>query len=251
MRPIRDIKVLLAVGYIIGYPLAVLAPILIDPLLKSHVNYPSRNYPYAELCLPIYITLLTAEAALFKWKTTTASLYVSVCIFALSLIVSLPIFLPEFPHGNLLAVGTVTGFLSAFSIFVWSIGDQISINPTALATAGNATFEYLRALLSFVRQGAFAGVALFGALFFAAFTTEFQYIDTTVTAQADKFLLHINTSAQIGFYAIYAISGPIRYFFLMNLQILSHFREIAARLDRQTTDVRAGVQRAAIEHQNI
>src|SRR6266567_8186573 len=33
--PIKDIKVLLLVGYVIGYPLAVLPPIFLDPLLKS------------------------------------------------------------------------------------------------------------------------------------------------------------------------------------------------------------------------
>lgn len=234
MRPIKDLKILLMIGYIVGYPLAVLPPILIDPVLVSHVNYPEpRQYPYRLVCLFIFLLMLTAQCYVFRVKSSIMSLYGSVCVYLLAIIFSFPIFLPEFPHGNILAVGITTGFFSAFTIFVWSIGDQISIDVKSLETAGTATFEYLKAILTFVRQGAFAAVTLFGALFFAAFTTEFQFGDATVTAPQDKFLFHLNTAIQIGFYSTYSIVGVVRYFFVMNLQLLSNFKEIATRLDQQ------------------
>jgi hypothetical protein len=237
MIPIRDIKILLLVGYIVGYPLAVLPPILIDPVLRSHVNYPEpRQYPYRALCIVIFLSMIAMQGMLLRSKSSVVSLYISACVFLIAVISSLPIFLPEFPHGNLLAVGITTGFLSAFTIFVWTIGEQVAVDPSSLGTAGNATFEYLKAILSFVRQGAFAAVALFGALFFAAFTTEFQFADATVTAAQDKFMLHLNMSLQIGFYATYSVIGAVRYFFVMNLQILSSFKVIAARLDQQSFD---------------
>jgi hypothetical protein len=176
--------------------------------------------------------MLIAQGYLFLTKSNIASLYTSVCAYLLAIIFSLPVFLPEFPHGNILAVGITTGIFAAFTIFVWSIGDQISVDVNSLEIAGSATFEYLKAILTFVRQGAFAAVTLFGALFFAAFTTELQFGDAIVTAPQDKFLLHLNTALQIGFYSTYSIAGVVRYFFSMNLQLLSNFKEIATRLDR-------------------
>jgi hypothetical protein len=91
----------------------------------------------------------------------------------------------------------------------------------------------MKVLFSFVRQGAFAGVTLFGALFFAAFATAFKYTEFTVTSKSDAFLLNINMLFQFAFYAIYAIVGAIRYFFLMNVTILSQFKTLAKRLDRK------------------
>ncbi len=233
MSSIRDIRILLFIAHAIGYPLAVLPPIFIDPLLKSHTVYPLRQYSYAIFCLPIYILLLSAQYFVLTKRKTLKSLYISVCIFLAATIVSLPIFLPELPHGNVFNVAVITAFFSAFAIFVWSIGDRISMDPTTLRSAGHETFEYLKALFAFLRQGAFAAVALFGALFFAAFTTGFKYIESIVTDKSDVFLLNLNLSFQIGFYALYSVIGPVRYFFVMNFHILSQFRDIAVRLDRK------------------
>ncbi len=233
MNSIKDIKILLFIGYAIGYPLAVLPPVFMDPLLKSHVLFASRTYVHAGWCIPIYLLLVCSQAILLKRSQRVRSLYLSVCGFIVSIVASLPLFLPEFPHGNLFAVGVTTTFLSAFSIFVWSIGIQILIDPESLKSSGDATFDYLKALFSFVRQGAFAGVALFGALFFAAFSTEFKYVENTVTDKRDIFLLNLNIALQVAFYTLYSVGGVVRFFFNMNLHILSQFKEVAARMDRE------------------
>jgi hypothetical protein len=239
MYSIKDIKIFVLVGYALSYPLAVLPPIFIDPLIKTHVIYPTRHYPYAPWCLAIYAALLGGAGLCLRRAKMMAPLYASVVIFLAAILISFPIFRPEFPHGNVFAVGMTMTFLSAFSIFVWSIGDQIALDPKTLRSGGEATFEYVKALFSFVRQGAFAGVTLFGALFFAAYSNGFEYSKMTVTDVSDRFFLNLNTGFQIGFYAIYAVVGPVRYFFMMNLRLLSQFKAIAARLDRRSTKGRA------------
>jgi hypothetical protein len=236
---INDIRIFVFTGYAIAYPLAVLPPIFIDPLLKTHVIYPSRHYPDAPWCLAIYAILIGATGVLLKRTKTLAPVYASVGMFLAAILVSFPIFRPEMPHGNLFAVGMTTTFLSAFSIFVWSIGDQIALDPKTLKSGGEAMFEYVKALFSFVRQGAFAGVTLFGALFFAAYSNGFEYAKMTVTDVSDRFFLNMNTGFQIGFYAIYAVVGPVRYFFMMNLRLLSQFRTIADRLDRRAAEAQS------------
>ena len=165
MRSIKDIKRVLFAAYAYGYPLAVFAPLYIDPLLKSHATYPSRHYTYWYLCIFIYALLLSSQSFLLYRATRISQLYYSVGAFLLALVISLPIFLPELPHANIVAVGTTTSIISAFTIFVWWIGRRILINEETLKSARDATFEYMKILFTFFRQAAFACVALFGALF--------------------------------------------------------------------------------------
>jgi hypothetical protein len=229
----RDIKILLFVSYAFGYVLAVLPPIFIDPLLKSHVLFSSRHYPYALVCLPIYGLLVGVQFFLLKRAETLKPFYFSVCVFLIAILITFPLFLPEFPHGNVFAVGAMTTFLSALSVFVWSISRQITVDSKSLRSAGLATLEYMKVLFAFVRQGAFAGVALFGALFLAAYATGFKFVEAVVTDKSELFLLNSNLALQIGYYAVYCVVGPVRYFFLTSIKILSQFMKIASRLDRQ------------------
>jgi hypothetical protein len=228
-----DLKIVLWLGYAFGYCLAVGPPIFIDPILASHTVYPSRHYPHALFCVPIYVALIGVVGVLLRSSSRILVLYLSVCIFTISIICSFPIFVPEVPHGNLLAVGLTTALLAAFTIFVWSMCDRMTKDSMSPDVSGEAGFEYLKVLFAFARQGAFAGVTLFGVFFFAAFTTEFKYIDITVSSNADKFWLILNAALQIAFFAIYAASGPIRYFFVMSLEILSQFKKIAAQIDSE------------------
>jgi hypothetical protein len=231
----RDIKILLFTGYALSYLLAVGAPITIDPLLTSHVIYPSRHYPHAYLCAPIFASLLAAEFLILRLTGSLAALYASVGPFLVAIVLSFPIFLPEFPHGNIFAVGSTSAFLSLLTTFVWWMCSHLSADAKSLTSTGQASFEYLKTLFTFARQGAFACVTLFGALFFAAFTTEFKYSETTVTEKSEMFLLNINAAVQIAFYASYCVMGAVRYFFAVNLNLLSRFKEIATEMDRATT----------------
>src|SRR5207248_2354247 len=99
---------------------------------------------------------------------------------------------------------------------------------------GRTTIDYLNALSQFVRQGAFAAVTLFGVLFYGGFTTAFYYVEAVVTEKPDIFLLKFNTAFQIGFYALFSIIGPVRYFFMMNLHVLAEFKKIAITSEKRS-----------------
>lgn len=236
-----DLKILLLVAYAIAYPLAVLPPIYIDPLIKSQIFYGPRHYAHWYLCIPIYLGLIGAELFLFffirkshlKKLDGFGSVYSSVGVFLISIVASLPIFLPELPHGNLLNVGSVTSFVSALTIFAWWVGEQMSVDDEIVKSGGTQIFEYMKLLFTFVRQAAFAGVTLFGVLFFAAFSTEFEYSKTMLTDNRDIFMMNLNIAAQIAFYASYSVAGVVRYFFMMNIRLLSQFKELALHLDRK------------------
>jgi hypothetical protein len=233
MNTIKDIKVLLFVGYAIAYPVAVLPPIIIDPLLKSHVIYPSRHYVYAYLCVLIYAFLLAAQFILLKRSKSILSLYFSICVFWIVIIFSMPIFLPEFPNSNLFSVGAATTLLFAFTILIWWLGAQIAIDPASLKSAGHETFEYMKAVVVSIRQGAIAGVPFFTALFFAVLNVEFIYAEASVIDKSDLFLLKMSAGFKVAFYVIIFVVGVVRYFFIMSLQFIFQFKEVAVRLDRE------------------
>jgi hypothetical protein len=229
----RDLKIVLWIGYAVAYGLAVGGPLMIDSKLTSHTIYPPRHYPHAILCLPIIGMMLLAQVILMVRISRVSLLYISVALFAAAIVATFPIFRPEIPHGNIFVVGATTAFFSAFTIFVWSMCDRMSRDSRSLETAGPAAFEYMKTLFTFARQGAFAGVTLFGVLFFAAFTTEFKYADISVREKPDLFLLNLNIAVQIAFYATYAVAGPVRYFFDMTLDVLSQFKRIATQSDQE------------------
>jgi hypothetical protein len=232
----KDIKILLFVGYAVGFVLSVFAPIVIDPILKSHVLFAPRHYPYAPLCLPLYISLLATQLIIFKKWNSIRSLYLSVLVFVCFIAATLPIFLPEFPHGNIFSVGMVTAFLSSFSIFVWSISNRIMIEDEVIEAADSNTLEYIKTLFTFVRQAAFAGVALFGALFFASYTTGLKFVEAVSTDKSDVLLLNSNIYAQITVAAFYCVIGPLRYFFISSMKILDQFKDITTRLDQRSAN---------------
>jgi hypothetical protein len=232
---IKDIKIVLFGGYILAYLLAIFAPIVIDPQLASHVLFPNRVYPYKLFCLPILFFLVTTQAIfLLKRAQTTKQLYASIVLFLFCIGLTVPVFLPEFPHGNVIIVGVATAILSALTAFVWSIGTAI-VPEEDETTAGRETIDYIKSLLTFVRQGAFAGVTLFGALFFAGYSTGFSYVESTVDPKAkyEIFLLKVNVGLQVGFFGLFSVVGILRYFFLMTLGIMKQFKRIAARLDTE------------------
>jgi hypothetical protein len=232
MSTIKDIKIVLFAGYAIAYFVALAGPVFFDPLLSSHVMFPSRHYRYWYLCLPIYGVLLAAEAFCLRKAQTVRLLYFSIIIFLAAIALSLPIFVPEFPHGNLVSVGITSAAFSAISIFIWSMGEELMLEQQSLQAAGNHSLDYIKEVSAFLRQAAFAAVALFGVLFIGSFTTAFGYVQGIATSEADRFLLNANVALQIGFYTIYVICGAFRYFFMTNVRILRQFKEIAFQLDR-------------------
>jgi hypothetical protein len=231
----KDIKIFLFLLYAGAYLLAVVPPNIIDPLLSSEAVPGPRHYQYSLILIPIGLLLYIILAGmLFRKRASVKQLYFSVCVFELAIIGSLWIFKP-IPHGTPLQVGIITGFLSPFTIYIWSMENKIEAEVEAMTIPlGEATFEYLKLLFGFIRQGSFAGVALFSALLFGAFTTDFQYNKMTSTNNHDLFLLGLNAAAQVGFYVVFSVAGPLRYLFNTNLIMLSVLKKNAVVTDMKT-----------------
>jgi hypothetical protein len=139
-----------------------------------------------------------------------------------------------FPHGTPLQVGIIVGFLSAFTIYIWSLVIKIEAQVKDMTfPLGESALDYVKVLFGFVRQGSFAGVALFGALLFGAFTTDFEYGKMISDEKHDLFLLSLNAAVQVGFYVVLAVAGPLRYLFNANLTMLAALKRNATESDRR------------------
>lgn len=232
-----DIKIFLWVGYAFFFLLAIAGPLFVDSQLASHVQYPGRTYPNAIYSAPIFIALVVLEAYLLKIAETPRGLLFTVGLFLICTLSTTWIFRPEFPHGNIVSVAVGGAFLSSITIFVWWMCNQI-LSSREENTGARETIEYLKSSLAFVRQATFAGLALFGAFFFTAYSTGFSYVESTVTpgptSAKEILLLKANIGFQIAFYGIYSLAGILRYFLQTTLRALTQFQVLAARTDGET-----------------
>jgi hypothetical protein len=71
-------------------------------------------------------------------------------------------------------------------------------------------------------------------LVFAAYTTRFKYVESTVdpTNQSEILFAKANISFQIAFYGAYFLAGVMRYFFILTLAILRQYKQIASIIDQ-------------------
>ena len=119
----NDIKLFLSFLYVWGYLLAVVPPNLVDPLLSEKAVPGPRHYEYWWILIPIGLIPCGAIPSIFLWdkESSIKPLYFSILVFELSIIGSLWWVFRPFPHGTPLQVGIIVGFLSAFTIYIWSI----------------------------------------------------------------------------------------------------------------------------------
>lgn len=68
---------------------------------------------------------------------------------------------------------------------------------------------------------------------------DFKFVDSIVTADNEKFLLHLNAEFQVVFFTIYVVGGAARYLFLSSLRMLSQFKDLSMLLDLRQIDLGA------------
>jgi hypothetical protein len=263
MQSIKDIKIVLFLGYAVGYLLAILPPIFIDPFVK-HARYGYRDYGHAsEICIFLFVLFLVLQFV-YLWKITPESpyavyrifkaefkiskFYISTLIFVGQISITLPFFLPETPHGNVAVTGATTALLSALATYIWLCCARFSIKENELSASDkNDTLEYIKLIATFIGRSGLAIIATFVSIIFYAYSTGFYYAKESVTDMAgtvntvDLGLLTRNVGWQLGFVASYALLGPVRYLFNEYMHFLLQFKNIA--LQTASTSKSAAMQR--------
>jgi len=210
-RPV-DKKFWKKVGWIngLGIFITVLGPLIIDPRLKSHVQFPNRPYTYNWFWLLISIPVGLATYyfghgwKLRGWPSRTLNTIVPALGLLLSAFIVAFLFPPEFPHVGIIVWAFAYSFVSLFTVF-FHLGRQDSDQfPNT-----SAALHRLKATISWWKQITLYAAA--GYLAFAIFLASVAWTINSVmlTNQRERFFFGNAQMIQILVYSVFILIGPL------------------------------------------
>ncbi|MCC6552715.1 MAG: serine/threonine protein kinase [Polyangiaceae bacterium] len=93
----------IAVSNSLGYLFMVARPIFVDPKLETRIGYGARTYPHAWLVLPLSGVVLVGTLLAFRYVNMPRRWWLALVPFLAASAATLPILMPEFPHGVIMA----------------------------------------------------------------------------------------------------------------------------------------------------
>jgi hypothetical protein len=193
---------------LVGYLLATIPPVILDPILLSHVGFKEpRHYPRAWLIIPIASVLFISTLILAMRSSKRREVF-AMLPFVVALLGSIPIFRPEVPHGNLVFVGSTWFLLGA--ITTW-IHDQEMMDPGAHIPVPASTSQ-----IDFIKEetAVWKGVALGLVTAYLAIATGltlgFHAANRdVVTSARDIFILNQYSNILFAITSLFMFLGPI------------------------------------------
>ncbi len=221
-------KIILFLGYLITYLLEISGPLFIDDKLTTRFLYGARTYSFGFLTLPIIVALIITEWCLLRWAKRTADLYWSLIPFSVAFVLTLPLFLPEFPHSNMLFPYIYGLLISLVTISIKSHLENLELDRLLSQSTTDSQIAYLKEALALVKQ-ILAGLVLGGVGFIAAFYPSLisNVSNSLVSDKGQAQLVLLNTGIQYAWFGIYYAIGPINVSFRMAVQLLSQMKQIA------------------------
>lgn len=187
-----------------GYLLSTVPQIIIDPLLKTHVAYGPRTYPYAWCVVPISSLLFVITLLIFPRKRSNITVFSSIIPLILALIISIPIFKPEIPHAVLLSNGTIWLLITSVWIGLRSINiHDTSINASDISM--EARIEYIKEQLKLWRTLFFGLLAGLLPLIVVAIVEINKYSATFLKDESEIFINNNAVRIQICFWIMFIV----------------------------------------------
>ena len=197
-------------GHLLGYLLAVLGPVVLDPRLTTHIRFGARTYPDAWMCWPLAGILFLSQLLIARTTRKDALLYLHLLPFVLVSIATLFVFRPpEFPHMNVVFVTCGFLVLSAITIFLHCTGSgMLSLN---LHEPYDRAFlsDYLKDYVSFWKQATMTTIALYFGLIISWYKLAVDLSKDTATDKGEARLLTAFSCSILGAVTVYYIVGPV------------------------------------------
>jgi hypothetical protein len=221
-------KLILFFAYLTGYILEVAGPIFGDPLLTSSVNG-ARSYSFAPLTIPILIALAIAECIVLRKAKNIVDLYRSLIPYSVAFVLTLPIFIPGFPHPNVCFVYLCCMFLAAATMTLQHKLEKICLkDPQSHHTNGNA-IVYLKEAMSTLNQVMITILTVFAGFAIAFYSEMIVMNRATVTAPKDVWLMSMYSGFQIGWISLFFMVGPFFCVFQITMKLLGQMKQIAEK----------------------
>ncbi len=178
---------------LLGYLLATVPQLVVDPKLTSHVRFGAREYPYGW-----WVLLIASAVAAWSWHLAGgcekgASLgkccFHGVLPLVVGALASIPIFAPEMPHMNLMFVSFSWTVLTVAGIGLRMLPSWLLDGISASGREDAASREYVRECAILVRNILAGTVVAYFGFVITALKTLHHASTQIVSSKADMFLL--------------------------------------------------------------
>jgi hypothetical protein len=192
---------------LVGYLLATVPQVILDPRFQSHAVHPHRWYPFAYMITPIAIFVFAATVVV-ALRIRTRHRLAALVPFIAGCTLSAPIFKPEVPHGNLLFAGVVWMLMGMLTL--WAHGVRIT-NPLqdGREVAAQACIEFIKEQTAFWKGIGFALLAAFVGVL----VTLVQSLHATnaefLSSRADLLLMARYINQEVALMSLFMLVGPL------------------------------------------
>jgi len=195
----------------------VLGPLIIDPRLKSHVQFPNRTYTYQWLwllmCVPVgFGTYYFGYGRKMRgWRNRILTIVVPALILTLPALAIAFLFPPEFPHAGIVVWAFAYGFVSLLTVFFRSgrtMSDPVTNDSEVLNE--RMKLERLKATISWWQQ-----ISLYAAAGYLAFAIFLASVAWTINGvmlpdnKAERFFFGNMQMFQILLFSVFVMAGPL------------------------------------------
>ena len=218
---VRMSPCLFAVTNLVGYLLAVIPPLVLDPRLETHVRFGARSYDHGWLvCIIAPVVFGSTYALLRKAKSEISAILGATVPLLVGYGISLPILRPECPHGNIICVGTVWTTITLTSAWL-HYSTFFNIIPLPLDAAINARIEFIKERLSTCRTILIGFGAGYVGLVITAIHEMHNVNKNLVTDDGEAFILNINSDLIFSLFSVFFVIAII-------LPLARHCNRLAA-----------------------
>ena len=203
----RTFRIKMSTWALLGYLLATVPQLLIDPELTSHYRFGARHYHYWWIVIPLSVGVLLVTWLILKRLSQHRVFWASIPLI-LSLIISIPFFGPEIPHGNIVFVSFLWLTISMTTIWIHDAplpNSQDWVDKVGSDYRRDYVKEYV-SLWKTLLLGTFAGyLGIVISMLSAVYTHNKSFLNHP----GEIFLVNINSSIQIGFTSLFILTGPL------------------------------------------
>lgn len=198
----------ISIANTLGYWMCTIPPMIIDPRLAHTPNQAVRHYPYAWLIFPIGLALGVVTCFVMTRTQRCRRVLWDGLVFSLASILSLPLFLPAFPHSYVWPVSVLLLLLSVLT--VWIHNELIEVEYASdKKIARDARLERVKEEILFWKEGMFAIIAAYLALLVSWFNILHELNLQVTSDRGEQLLLNSVSVILVSTISVWVVFGPL------------------------------------------
>jgi hypothetical protein len=191
---------------LLGFALAVVPPVVLDPMLHSHVGFEPRSYAYWWLFIPIGVSLFFVSTYLLSSPRLKS--FSPAWVFIAALFGSLFVLKPEFPHMNVVFVGIVWLLIS--TLWHWLRASRGDVARARRIKDREVKLAYVNEEASFLRSLFLGAVGAYLSLLVGGVVALHAWNHDMLTDPREQLMMNQYSNIQFMLFSAYYFFGPLR-----------------------------------------